>query len=494
MPEISAPPPRPKLKLSVGSRQPSFSEQNGATPSASTPSSSMKIKLKSSQPPTPAGPAAPTPSKTKAGRQPKPTSKLIESKKREQDDDDDNGGGSQPSKKIKLLKTPTASTPRTGHIVVKSKGKPPVHPPGDGYDSEASDQEKDPTIEEQFILRMMPGEHCEYVRKCIEEGKVGVPRKDGGADILMKFFEEETRRAMVVVKGQPYAAVMVELPTITEGMKSWDRKTLMKSADICHMLLVFQQVRSEEEAKKAPLPAIIQHGFKWPHGLTPPMHDATNQRFAKIISRSEIELKENEVKKLLQADAAALSSKYELVDDRKMQSGDEYSDDEQDADGEADDSGYFPADGYNDGELDEHDDDLEAELMAAFEEEAMNQATTEVGTPATQLEAATPMTMNTGTPAHNAQDSGDGEGSVASEEDEDDDDDDDDDDKERLDEVKAVREDIAQLKNEIAKKEQEKSSQTNKILRNRVEARLKDLRAELSLKQASIGEQEEDED
>ncbi|GJC80094.1 transcription initiation factor TFIID subunit 7 [Colletotrichum tofieldiae] len=415
MPDISAPPPRPKLKLSVGSRQASFSEQNGATPSASTPSSSMKIKLKSSQPPTPAGPAAPTPSKTKAGRQPKPTSKLIESKKREQDEDDD--GTNQPSKKIKLLKTPTVSTPRTGHIVVKSKGKPPVHPPGDGYDSEASDQEKDPTIEEQFILRMMPGEHCEYVRKCIEEGKVGIPRKDGGADILMKFFDDESRRAMVVVKGQPYAAVMVELPTITEGMKSWDRKTFMKSADICHMLLVFQQVRSEDEAKKAPLPAMIQPGFKWPHGLTPPMHDATNQRFAKIISRSEIELKENEVKKLLQADAAAMSSRYELVDDRKMQSGDEYSEDEQDADGEADDSGYFPADGYNDGEL-EHDEDLEAELMAAFEEEeAMNQATTE-----------------------------------------------------------------------------EKSNQTNKILRNRVEARLKDLRAELSLKQASIGEQEEDED
>ncbi|WYZ34890.1 hypothetical protein EsH8_I_001166 [Colletotrichum jinshuiense] len=489
MPDISAPPPpRPKLKLSVGSRQPSFSEHNGATPSASTPST-MKIKLKSSQPPTPAGPA-PTPVKTKAGRQPKPTSKLIESKKREQDDVDDDGMN-QPAKKIKLLKTPTVSTPRAGHIVVKAKGKPPVHPPGDGYDSEASDQERDPTIEEQFILRMMPGEHCEYVRKCIEEGKVGVPRKDGGADIAIKFFDDETRRAVVVVKGQHYAAVMVELPTITEGMKSWDRKTFMKSADICHMLLVFQQVRSEDEAKKAPLPSMIQPGFKWPHGLTPPMHDATNQRFAKIISRSEIELKENEVKKLLQADAAAVSSRYELVDDRKMQSGDEFSEDEQDADGEADDSGYFPADGYADGEL--FDDDLEAELEAAFEEDMMNQPTTEVGTPATQLEAATPMTMNTGTPAPNAHDSGDGEESVASEEDEDDDDDDDDD-KERLDEVKAVREDIAQLKNEIAKKEQEKALQHNKILKNRVEARLKDLRAELSLKQASIGEQEEEDE
>ncbi|KXH56562.1 hypothetical protein CSAL01_04117 [Colletotrichum salicis] len=495
MPDISAPPPpRPKLKLSVNSRQTSFSEQNGATPSASTPSSGMKIKLKSSQPPTPAGPAAQIPIKTKAGRQPKPTSKLIESKKREQDEDDD--GANQPSsKKIKLLKTPNVSTPRSGHIVVKSKGKPPVHPPGDGYDSEASDQEKDPTLEEQFILRMMPGEHCEYVRKCVEEGKVGLPRKDGGADIMMKFFDDDSRRAVVAVKGQPYAAVMVELPTITEGMKSWDRKTLMKSADICHMLLVFQPVKSDEEAKKAPLPAMIQPGFKWPHGLTPPMHDATNQRFAKIISRSEIELKENEVKKLLQADAAAMSSKYEFIDEKKMQSGDEYSDDEQDADGEADDSGYFPSEGYANGELfDEDDHELEAELEAAFELE-MQQPTTEVGTPATQVEGATPMTMNAGTPAANARD---GDESVASEEDEDDEDDDDDDDddedKPPQDEIKAVREDIVNLKAEIAKKEQEKALQQNKILRKRVEDRLKQLRAELALKQTSINEEEEDDD
>ncbi|KAE9578775.1 Transcription initiation factor TFIID subunit 7 [Colletotrichum fructicola] len=490
MPDISAPPPppRPKLKLKA-----SFSEPNGApaTPSVSTPLSTTKIKLKPSQPPTPASADTPKPVKTKAGRQPKPTSKLIESKKREQDEIDDDGL-SRSAKKIKLLKTPTVATPGNRHIVVKAKGKPPVHPPGDGYDSEASDQEKDPVIEEQFILRMMPGEHCEYVRKCIEEGKVGVARKDGGADIAIKFIDDESRRALVIVKGQHYAAVMVELPTITEGMKSWDRKTFMKSADICHMLLVFQQVKSEDEARKVPLPPMIQPGFKWPHGLTPPMHDAANQRFAKVISRSEIELKENEVKKLLAADAAAVSSKYELIDENKP-TYEEYSEDEQDADGEADDSGYFPAEGYANGEL--FDDDLEAELEAAFEEE-MNQPTTEVGTPATQFEAATPMTMNTGTPAANAQDSGDGEESAVSEEDEDDDDDDDedDDDRARLDEVKAVREDITQLKNEISKKEAEMATISNKILRGRVESRLKDLKAELHLKMTSIGEEEEDED
>ncbi|KAF9879972.1 hypothetical protein CkaCkLH20_02783 [Colletotrichum karsti] len=484
MPDISAPPPpgRPKLKLKA-----SFSEPpNGApaTPSASTP----KIKLKASQPPTPANPEAPRPVKTKAGRQPKPTSKLIESKKREQDETEDEGA-SRLAKKIKLLKTPTATTPGNRHIVVKAKGKPPFHPPGDGYDSEASDQEKDPVIEEQFVLRMMPGEDCEYVRKCIEEGKVGLPRKDGGADIAIKFFDDESRRALVIVRGHHYVAVMVELPTITEGMKSWDRKTFMKSADICHMLLVFQRVTGEEEAKKVPLPSMIQPGFKWPHGLTPPMHDAVNQRFAKVISRSEIELKENEVKKLLAADAAAISSKYELIDENKP-SFEEFSEDEQDAEGEADDSGYFPSEGYANGEL---FDDLEAELEAAFEEE-MNQPTTEVGTPATQFEAATPMTMNT--PAPNAQDSGDGEESAVSEEDEDDDedDDDDDDDRARLDEVKAVREDITQLKNEISKKEAEMASISNKILRGRVETRLKDLRAELHLKMTSIGEEEEDED
>ena len=39
---------------------------------------------------------------------------------------------------------------------------------GLGYDSQASDREDDPAIEEQIILRCRPGEDAAYLRQCLE--------------------------------------------------------------------------------------------------------------------------------------------------------------------------------------------------------------------------------------------------------------------------------------------------------------------------------------
>lgn len=50
---------------------------------------------------------------------------------------------------------------------------------GLGYDSEASDREDDPAIEEQIILRCRPGEDAEYLRDCLERKEV--------PDVMIKF-------------------------------------------------------------------------------------------------------------------------------------------------------------------------------------------------------------------------------------------------------------------------------------------------------------------
>lgn len=42
--------------------------------------------------------------------------------------------------------------------------------PGEGYDSEASDIEDDPLIEEGVILRVLPDVQTEFVKNCIESG------------------------------------------------------------------------------------------------------------------------------------------------------------------------------------------------------------------------------------------------------------------------------------------------------------------------------------
>ena len=50
---------------------------------------------------------------------------------------------------------------------------------GLGYDSEASDREDDPAIEEQIILRCRPGEDTEYLKSCLERKEI--------PDIMIKF-------------------------------------------------------------------------------------------------------------------------------------------------------------------------------------------------------------------------------------------------------------------------------------------------------------------
>ncbi|EJP69598.1 transcription initiation factor TFIID subunit 7 [Beauveria bassiana ARSEF 2860] len=512
-PGTPAGPPKPRLKINVN-RSTSFITDTPPSAAAATPgegggSRKVKLKLSGSTPATPGIDHA-TPVKTKAGRQSKPTQKLVESKKRQRDEDDDDdaplAASAPPATKIKIRQAKAAAAAGGGahtQLVLKARGRPPVHPPGDGYDSEASDRELDPAIEEQFILRMVPGEHSDYVRAMMEAGKVGVSRQQGGAQISLKFFDEESRRAVVTVKGQMFAAVMVDLPTITESMKTWDKKSFLKSADVCQMLLVFQMVKTEEEAKKATLPSVVDAGsFKWPHGLTPPMHDCVNRRFAKTISRKEIEDKEQEVERLLGEDAMADRTAWEWVDEGNNADGgaggaeEEEEDAEgEDAEGELDDSmGYFGAEDA-DGDL-----DLEADLEAAFADDMVAATTAE--TPATGVEdLGTPlMTTQGNTPAvHPSIEMDESEEDESDEDDNDDDDDDDDDDEDMdederaaRDEAQGVRDFINDLRKQLAHRRADLEKTQNKILRQRLESQIKQLRSEIELKMSSIGMEVDD--
>lgn len=503
-PGTPAGPPKPRLKINV-SRSASFVLDTPKSAATATPgeggSRKVKLKIGGSTPATPGGEQA-TPVKTKAGRQSKPTQKLVESKKRQRDDDDDDdaphAASGPPATKIKIRggKAASAAGAHT-QLVLKARGRPPVHPPGDGYDSEASDREMDPAIEEQFVLRMVPGEHADYVRAMMEAGKIGLSRQQGGASLALKFFDEDSHRAVVTVKGQMFAAVMVDLPTITEAMKTWDKKSFLKSADVCQMLLVFQPVKTEEEAKRAPLPSMIDAGFKWPHGLTPPMHDCVNRRFAKTISRKEIEDKEAEVERLLDEDAMADGTAWEWVDEAGEEGGEEDAEGE-DAEGEMDDSmGFFgnggaavsAADGA-DGEEEDDDLDLEADLEAAFADDLG------ADTPGTGMDMGTPMlTTTANTPAAGIHPSIEMDDSDESDEDDDDDDDDDDlDDDQRAarDEAQGVKAIINDLKKALSHRRADLEKTQNKILRQRLESQIKQLKSEIELKMSSIGMEVDD--
>ncbi|CAK7233369.1 hypothetical protein SCUCBS95973_008571 [Sporothrix curviconia] len=556
-----------------------------ATPSAmspppATPGGGMKIILKRSQPPTPAVPDAahsattiktattaasataantainagtaaaprppPTPSTpavtmTQKGRVSKPSAK-----KRAHDFDESEDEGrpmgtaaparralpSHPPKRPKLiLKKSTlgggggnSGASRTASIVLKpvSKEAPP-RSKGEGYDSEEEDRETDPLIEEEFVLRMYPGEHCEYLRRMVEERKIGVPAKDGGAEFDMKWLPGAERRAMVTVQGHHYVGVLVDLPTITEGMKTWDKRNFMKSADICQMLLVFAPVADEAAAKTAPLPAMVGKDYRWPHGLTPPMHDCIHRRFRKRLSKKEIKDKEAELQRLLNEDRIAVETKWELFDDGRtndgedddgidedadVEMGDEDAEGEEDAYGEDDYFGQQPSQANN-GEADAEGEIDEAELMAEFMEEDEEEGEGEgngdgkkgeVGGTATAkphnavVAALSGAAEDAPTPASEGEGDGDGDGDADGDDDDDDDDDDlDEDEQARAEQAKGVREDINDLKKNLETLDSQLAATTNALLRKRIESTRKRVLSELRLKQASIGEIDEEE-
>ncbi|EMR11689.1 hypothetical protein PNEG_00125 [Pneumocystis murina B123] len=174
---------------------------------------------------------------------------------------------------------------------------------GLGYDSEASDREDDPYIEQQFILRMCNGEDLEYLRKAVEEKTIG-----NGADFYIKF--KDNRRAIVVVNNHMYSAKMADLPCIIESSKTFDRKTIYKVADICQILLVENRIDDEETVTTMP----IKHSeYIYPHGLTPPLKWVRKRRFRKRLSHKTIEMIEAEVTRLLSLDAMAELSSYEVI-------------------------------------------------------------------------------------------------------------------------------------------------------------------------------------
>ncbi len=470
---------------------------------AATPTGTKKIVLKRSLTLTPAG-GVPIPPATAAASQsartPNGAASKSSAKKRtkadaESGDDVLLASVQRAPKRPKLVvvKSGGNKAARNPSIVLKHthKAELPMHPKGEGYDSEDEDRESDPSIEEQIIFRMLPGEHCDYLRQKIEDRKIGLPAREGGADFQLKWLTGVDRRAMVTVMGTHFAAVLVDLPTITEGMKTWDKRNFMKSADICQMLLVFGQVSREEEARVLPLPVMVTKDFRWPHGLTPPMHDCVHRRFRKRLSKKEIQDKEAELERLLSEDKKAQRVRFEIIDENYREGDqeeeyDEEEEDDEDAIGEPDDSAYFggqtgvtPAAEGDAAEFDdvEVDEELEAEIAELFK--VANGAPADDPVPQAD---ETPATARTPTPPAESPASAE-----ASDEDEDDEEEMDNEQQAAADHARAVREDIRDLEKQVENLTQQRNAAHNAILRKRLSANIDKFNSELRLKKASIG-------
>ncbi|KAL8731116.1 MAG: hypothetical protein Q9166_003644 [cf. Caloplaca sp. 2 TL-2023] len=556
------------LKLKV--KPPSLPNQSPpeAPPSATAPKRKLTIKFGSATqetaPSTQLSSPAPPPAKIKApkklkadkpARTPKPTSKKrdLDASTLVEDDDEPKTNGLENVKRIKLnfgghSKPPPEpakeDSSKIKYIRTKFKGRIPDRPIGVGYDSGSSDVENDPALEEEFILRMKPGEDCDYLRWAIAERKWGT-KNEGGADVRMQFLRQDGRRAMIFIKDKIYAACLVDLPCVIEGMKSWDKKSWFKTADICQMLLVLDTVKDETEAMEYPLPKDIDpQTWQYAHGLTPPMRFARNRRFRKRLSKWAIESIEEKVEAILARDQEFIDKGFtittELIDPdsltQEQQDQDardhaedleEYGDedaegDEEDAEGdeevEEDDdieNNFEPIEEGDEPEVD-HDDEmqaaLEAEMAKALEDEddaAAPETTTE--TPSQAIPIATPDSA-AATPSQPPASSPDGETQSAaatptaaadtpgkaSIDSGDDDSSDEDAEEDELDEAETEKQqererqwaEANDIKTAIANQEAKAKAQPNAILKSKILGTVKTLRRDLEVKLAALGVEE----
>lgn len=533
------------LKLKVGSKVAASladsqqnnqnNSNNGASHGNSTPGPPVKLKLSVSQPPTPIEQPSAGGSGIEgdgAAKKKRPyvrkegDGKKSAGKKRAAEDDAmspaakrvasgptrklsikppaaHGGEGSRPPK-ISLTKKP--SLPK--FVDLRARGKAPPRPKGVGYDSEDSDTEKDPAVQQAVVLRMEPGEDADYLREAIQNNQIGPHPLQGDAEVSIKFIEKNYRRAVIKIKGRMYGAVLVDLPCIVESMKSFDKKGWWKVADMNQMLLVLGRCQNEEEARTLALPKEVNKDtMQYAHGLTPPMHWVRKRRFRKRLNYTQVQNVEDEVLKLLEADRAWEQSGGTVTSDHTVQPQQsiETNDYEEYEDGEGEGDMFGSEEDYEEDDLPAED--LEAQMQAMFDQDDAPTSDLVAESPAPLADQAASMSAveNTmddyeatpvGTPADagtTTQDDEDDE----SEEDESDEDADSPDvvDEDAL--AKAAEraqqlEEVADLEREVVRARQKAKAMTNQLLRAREMSKLAALEEDLRVKKGVFGLDAED--
>ncbi|KAM4886508.1 transcription initiation factor TFIID subunit 7-like isoform 1-T1 [Sylvia borin] len=173
-------------------------------------------------------------------------------------------------------------------------------------------------LESQFVLRLPP-EYASTVRRAVQSGNVNLK------DRLTIELHADGRHGIVRVDRVPLAAKLVDLPCIIESLKTIDKKTFYKTADICQMLvctvdgdlyppLEEQTVTTDPKANKKK-DKDREKKFIWNHGITLPLKNVRKRRFRKTAKKKYIESPdvEKEVKRLLSTDAEAVSVRWEVI-------------------------------------------------------------------------------------------------------------------------------------------------------------------------------------
>ncbi|KAH0827033.1 TAFII55 protein conserved region-domain-containing protein [Lanmaoa asiatica] len=328
------------------------------------------------------------------------------------------------------------------------------------YDRELDSDDEDLTFEEQFVIRMPPGEDCERLRKMIQSREIG-------NDVWFKF--KDSRRGIFHIGNSLYSFKLVDLPCIIEAQKTLDNKQMFKVADICQMLVIGDRIQNEE-AVTANRNVNIDE-FIWQHGITPPLHHVRKRRFRKRVNKRTIESVEEEVERLLAADNVASEVKYDVLDNVNPDLSDsEFIEREE------------PLEAPTPGPQGSEAGDVATPGLDAADEDA-EEGEGEDAEPEGDIdeELAAELDLALG-------DEEEGEEDEEDEEDEDEQESDEDEDDEDAQERKLLNEEIRDLEAAVTKKEHEVTISANPLIKKRFEDALKKLSADLEMKRAQRDE------
>ncbi|XP_023559246.1 transcription initiation factor TFIID subunit 7-like isoform X2 [Octodon degus] len=203
---------------------------------------------------------------------------------------------------------------------------------GGGTDMSKSEDEPPHELENQFILRLPP-EHASTVRNIMRSGSAA--RKDK----IKIDLSSDGRHAVVEVDNVSLSAKLVDLPCVVGSLKTFDRKTFYKTADISQMLVCQPagnlQSSPEKSVASADLSGTrneekeVDKKYTWKHGITPPLKNVRKKRFRKVKQKyMEAPDVEKEVKRLLCSDSEAISAQFDVLQDTFRDSSSNTHDDE----------------------------------------------------------------------------------------------------------------------------------------------------------------------
>lgn len=168
-------------------------------------------------------------------------------------------------------------------------------------------------LESQFVMRL-PEEPAKALRDVLKSGENIKNR-------LTIQMDNDMRNGEVRFDHWLLHSKIVDLPTVVESLKTIDRKSVYKSADICQMMICKDELdpaSTEEESptkNKKKDPFKVDKKFLYPHGVTPPTKNVRRRRFRKTLKKKSAEAPEieKEVKRLLRADNEAISVSWEVI-------------------------------------------------------------------------------------------------------------------------------------------------------------------------------------